>query len=227
MKEPSIPLSFELLHQKVEQYIKQSSRELPGVVERVAFWIGWAGAGVGLIVASTTPRWFTPEFALPVVRAGLGVEIAGFAISMALMLKREVPKLWQARKQHAREMDADFRGYREIVTGLERYPKEERSERLRFVRALRNNMSYRLGLAMGGIERLGVFPVLLALYLQFKDWEWGNWDAMFDVNLLGGFLIWAIVLLYGVGWMVIGLKVRLDTYESLLDESLQHSARSD
>ena len=87
-------------------------------------------------------------------------------------------------------------------------------------------MSYRLGLAMGGIERLGVFPVLIALYLQFKDWKWGDWAALADVNLVAGLLIWAMVLLYGVGWILIGLKVRLDTYQSILEESLQGEPHS-
>jgi hypothetical protein len=221
VKEFLVPLTFELLHQRVEQYIKRSKRELPGIVERAAFWIGWAGAGFALIAASTTPRWFAPQSALPFVTAGLVIELAGFAISLLLMLKREVPKLLRVRQQHAQEMDSDFQSYREIIAWLERYPVDERRERFRFVRDLKNKMSYRLGLAMGGVERLGIFPVLVVLYLQFRDWEWGSWGALTEINLVGGLLIWAMVLLYGMGWMVMGLKVRLDTYESLLEESLQ------
>ena len=221
MKEPLNPLSFELLHERVGQFVKQSSQELPSTIERVAFWIGWGGAGLGLIAAAATPRWVSAESMLPFAAAGLGIEVAGFAISMALMLKREVPKLWQARRHHAKEMDSDFRCYRELVDWLERYPRDERSERLRFVRNLKTNMSYRLGLAMGGVERLGVFPVLVALYLQFKGWKVGDWRALVDVNWAGGLVIWAMVLLYGAGWMLVGLKVRLDTYELLLEESLQ------
>lgn len=75
MKDPQIPLSFELFHKRVEQYIKQSSRELPGIVERVMFWIGWAGAGLGLLVASTTPRWITPVKKRGQVHFWLGVKI--------------------------------------------------------------------------------------------------------------------------------------------------------
>lgn len=221
MKSPQVPLTFELLHREVEQYVKQSSRDLPGLVERCAFWIGWAGAGFGLVAASTAPRWFSAESVLPYAKAGLLIEITGFAVALALMFTRELPKLWRARRQHAEEMEVDFKKYREIVAWLRSYPLDVRQRRHRFVRSLKNNMTYRLGLATGGVERLGIFPVLVALYFQFKDWEWGNWAALGEVNLVGGLLIWAMVLLYGLGWMLVGLKVRLDTYESLLEESLQ------
>jgi hypothetical protein len=42
-----------------------------------------------------------------------------------------------------------------------------------------------------------------------------------DVNLVGGMLIFAMVLMYVVGWMLMGIRTRLDTYVSLLEAALR------
>ncbi|RDY66904.1 hypothetical protein DX912_11415 [Lysobacter soli] len=82
-------------------------------------------------------------------------------------------------------------------------------------------MGERMGLLLGGIQRLGVLPLLIALYLQFRNWEWGDWAGAFDVNLLAGLLIWAMLLLYAAGWLLVGLRTRLDSYVGLLETSLR------
>jgi hypothetical protein len=87
-------------------------------------------------------------------------------------------------------------------------------------------MTFRLGLLTGGVERLGVLPVLIALYFQFKDWKFGYWQALGQVNLAGGLLLWALLLLYLGGWWLIRLKLRLDTYEMLLAEAVRRSGKA-
>ncbi|KAF1722452.1 hypothetical protein CSC75_03120 [Pseudoxanthomonas wuyuanensis] len=82
-------------------------------------------------------------------------------------------------------------------------------------------MSERMGLLLGGIQRLGILPLLVALYLQFRNWEWGDWTSAFDVNLVAGLLIWTMLLLYAGGWFLVGLRFQLDAYVSLLESSLE------
>ncbi|QHB73822.1 hypothetical protein GQ674_08960 [Stenotrophomonas sp. 364] len=79
----------------------------------------------------------------------------------------------------------------------------------------------RMGLMYGGRQRLGPFPLLLALYLQFRGWKWGEWGAVFDVGWVGALLIFGLTLLYLLGWMLIGQRIRLDTYVALLEASIQ------
>jgi hypothetical protein len=98
--------------------------------------------------------------------------------------------------------------------------RQNNEERLRFVQSLRTNMDNRMGVVFGGVQRLGIFPLLIALYFQFRDWKWGDWGAAFDVNLFAGLLILAMLLMYGMGWLLVGLRTRLDTYASVLQESL-------
>ncbi|TQD40317.1 hypothetical protein FKV25_14585 [Lysobacter aestuarii] len=82
-------------------------------------------------------------------------------------------------------------------------------------------MDRRMGLVFGSVQRLGVFPLLVALYLQFRDWTWGDWTSAFDVNLVEGILVFAMFVLYGTGWLLIGLRTRMDTYASVLRESME------
>ncbi|AWH39260.1 hypothetical protein C1929_10655 [Stenotrophomonas sp. ZAC14D1_NAIMI4_6] len=83
----------------------------------------------------------------------------------------------------------------------------------------------RMGLMYGGLQRLGPFPLLVALYLQFRNWHWGDWTGVFDIGWAGVILIFAMVMLYLVGWILIAQRTRLDTYVSLLEASLQEPTK--
>ncbi|WP_237772050.1 hypothetical protein [Stenotrophomonas maltophilia] len=79
----------------------------------------------------------------------------------------------------------------------------------------------RMGLMYGGVQRLGPFPLLVALYVQYRSWEKNGWAGVFDVGFAGGILIFAMILLYAMAWLLIGQRIRLETYISLLEASLQ------
>lgn len=94
-------------------------------------------------------------------------------------------------------MDDEFNHWKRLVARLRQFPKTERQHRLRYANQLRTGMIDRTGLMYGGLQKLGPFPVLIALYLQFRNWKWGNWAGAFDVSLVAGLLILSLVLLYG------------------------------
>jgi len=74
-------------------------------------------------------------------------------------------------------LDADYVGYRQLVDWLCSFPPQEVARRQRYLRDRKATLGYRLGLFTGGMERLGVLPVLVVLYLQFKDWGFGDWES--------------------------------------------------
>lgn len=108
-----------------------------------------------------------------------------------------------------------------VIADLRGFPSAQREQRLRYVSTLRTSLIDRMGLMYGGRQRLGPFPLLLALYLQFRGWKWGEWGAVFDVGWVGALLIFGLTLLYLLGWMLIGQRIRLDTYIALLEASIQ------
>lgn len=214
-------LSFSWLHENVAAYVARSHAPKRSRVERWSLWTGVGAAGTGLIVAALSPRWIAPQPAVLVLSLCLAIEIAGFAVHLFLLGKRELPQLIMPRLTHAKEMDFDFSYWRQLIGELRGFPRADLEDMLRFARALRDGMNERMGLVYGGFQRLGIFPVLVALYLQFRNWEWGDWASAFDVNLVGGLLIWMMVLLYAMGWLLIGLRTRLDTYVNLLEGAVR------
>jgi len=214
-------LNFSWLHQKVAAYVAHSLYKKPSRVERASVWIAVAAAGLGLFVGALHPRLLSAQTASTATTACLVVELAGFAIHLVLMAQRELPQLLKPRLTHAAEMDFDFAYWRQLVAEIRGYPRSQREEMLRFAGALRDRMNERMGLVYGGFQRLGIFPVLVALYLQFRNWELGDWASAFDVNLVAGLLIWMMVLMYAAGWLLIGLRTRLDTYVNLLEGAVR------
>ena len=219
-------LTFDWLYQQVQLYAKHSVYTQASSIERWSFRIGLLAAAIGIIAAVTPARWLDPTVALPVTLVCVCIEIGGFLLGFVLQTRRDLRQYTQPRLSHAREMDADFTKWRALVHHLRTFPRQQREERLRFVSTLRTRMTDRMGMMYGGLQRLGPFPLLIALYLQFRHWKWGDWSAVFDVTFIEAVLIFAMVLLYAVGWLLVGLRVRLDTYVSLLEASLHEGAAS-
>jgi hypothetical protein len=213
-------LTFAWLYARVQDYVASTSKPGQSRIERWSFWVAMGAAGAGLIVGATWTHWLPPTAALLAVKVLLATELVGLLLSVGLMLIREASQFLRSRQVHADEMDVDFGKWLGLVVELRQFSPEQRGARLRFVQSLRTNMDNRMGVVFGGVQRLGIFPLLIALYFQFRDWKWGDWGAAFDVNLFAGLLIFAMLLMYGMGWLLVGLRTRLDTYASVLQESL-------
>ncbi len=76
-----------------------------------------------------------------------------------------------------------------------------------------------MGLFIGSLQRLGILSLLAILYVQFKDWRFGDWQAFGQVHMVGGLLLWALFLAYLIAWWLVGLGARWDAYEALLIEA--------
>lgn len=211
-------LTYAWLHRRVQAFVSSNSRPPASRLERGSFWVGMGMAGIGLLVANLAQPTLV---VLWTIRTCLVLEVVGLTISIALTVRRHLPEFRRPRESHADEMDADYIKWQRLVQEVRGFPREQREARLRYVSELRQRMTERMGLMYGGLQRLGVFPVLIALYLQFRDWRWGDWAGAFDVNLFAGLLIWSMLLLYGMGWLLVSMRGRLDSYVSLLEESLR------
>lgn len=216
-------LTFHWLYQRVQGLVDHSIYPKAGRVERWSFRVGLAAAATGLLGGLIPERWTPDDMALPLVLTCLFVEIGGFILGGAFTARRQFREFTQPRLSHAREMDSEFSQWQSVVADLRDFPRGEREQRLRYVATLRTGMIDRMGLMYGGLQRLGPFPLLIAFYLQYRGWKQGNWAGVFDVGWAGAVLIFTIALVYLLGWMMIGLRVRLDTYVALLEASIQES----
>lgn len=214
-------LTFQWLYRRVQGLMDTSIYPKPGRVEKWSVRVGVGAAGIGVLTSLVPDRWLPGDVALIVVMACLVVECAGFVLGGILAARREIRQYIQPRLSHAMEMDGEFAHWQEVIADLRAFPRAQRQQRLRYVSSLRTSMIDSMGLMYGGLQRLGPFPLLLALYLQFRGWKWGEWGAVFDVGWTGALLIFGLALLYLLGWVLIGQRVRLDTYVALLEASIQ------
>ena len=214
-------LTYSWLYEQVQTWANQSIYPKASRVESWSFRFGLLAAGIGLLAAAASPSIIPPIQAAVITSICLLIEVVGFLAGGLLAAKREWRQYAKPRLSHAEEMDGEFNHWRTLIVSLRAFPRNQREERLRFVTALRQGMTERMGLVYGGLQKLGPFPVLAALYLQFRNWEWGDWAGAFDVNLVAGLLIFAMVLLYAAGWVLVAVRTRLDTYVGLLEAALQ------
>ena len=214
-------LTFQWLYQRVQGLVDHSIYPKAGRVEKWSVRVGMAAAATGVLTSLVPERWLPVSVALTLVVICLIVEIIGFVLAGILAARREIRQYTQPRLSHAREMDNEFAHWHAVIGDLRTFPRVQREQRLNYVRNLRTNMIDRMGLMYGGLQRLGPFPLLVAFYLQFRGWKWGDWGATFDVGWVGALLIFGMTFLYLLGWVLIGQRVRVDTYVALLEASVQ------
>jgi hypothetical protein len=65
-----------------------------------------------------------------------------------------------------------------------------------------------------------ILPLLAVLYLQIKDWSFGDWKGLLNhVHLIGNALLWIFLITYCIAWWGARAKRRLEVYEALLTET--------
>ena len=199
----------------IDAYAAATKGSLPGSVERYAFVIGVVGTVIALVTSALSPQYLSVWWGV----GGVAVELTGFAVFLALFLKREWRSFRNSKRDYAIELDRDFGKYMGYVRQLQNYPRNQRDRMLRYIQARRKIMHSRMGLVTGGMERLGVMPLLAALYLQFKDWRLGDWAALGEVTFVQGFLAVSLLGIYVASWGLILLYSRTEAYELLLIEA--------
>ncbi|RUL78958.1 hypothetical protein [Dyella choica] len=133
-------------------------------------------------------------------------------------------RVWRAYKRQyldfAMHLDDFYLRYRNVVDALRKCPADEVARYLRYVRDRKTTLLYRHALLSGGMEKLGILPLLALLYLQLKEWSFGDWkDLLGHVHLIGSILLWMLAIMYLVAWWGARIKGRLDVYEALLAEA--------
>lgn len=128
--------------------------------------------------------------------------------------------LWTWRADQVSQLDHDTPLFRTILMWLSQRPRTVLEEHQRVARLVLNQMSVKIGMFTGGLERLGLLPVLASAYLFFR-----NWDELMDMPYWQIMIGFGLILLYFV-MMVSNLKrIRLQLYESLLSEALAMKGR--
>jgi len=209
------PLTYALIEKKIVQYVRDVEDDRPGIVERLAF---------GTAMVSWMPLLLAAQFvksrtAALVLGACTVLLLVVLVVGVICFVRREWHTFHRRHDKLSRELDHDYDQWCELVTAMRRFPRDELARRLRYLSTRKSSLAYRMGLLTGSVQRLGILPLLALLYVQFKDWRFGDWQAFGQVHMVGSLLLWALFLVYLGAWWLVGLGTRWDAYEALLIEA--------
>lgn len=193
--------------------------EFPGdaaIFPKKAKW-GLAAAAAGALFALLCVKLFPNNAIYTTSLGSLGVvvEFVGVVVAAASQIPKKWPTFANERRDFAERLDFDLPPHLELVDWLRSFPLDQRERLSDFVSYRHARMKERLPMLTGSIERLGALPIVIALYLQFKDMQWPPHPGWMEV-----FLIFALVLGYWLSVLQISVRLRLQLYETLLSKAL-------
>lgn len=193
---------------------------------RWQYWTDMVG-GIGMIVGllpSLLVVWYTPAtWMLRLAQAGLAVTITGFFPGFARNLWSLCRSIKEGRQGFLVQWDHDYDAHQGLQIWLEGIPLETLARRRRFAAMIRDRMATKIGLLLGDLDRLGVLPLIVSIYLQVKavlseGLEIPTWQVI---------LALFVAITYLIGLWSAFLRTRIQLHESILEEALARRPRRD
>jgi hypothetical protein len=191
-------------------------REDSAIFPKKAKW-GFAVAAIGALFALLCVKLLPSNATYTAVLGSLGVvvEFAGVVIAAISQIPKKWPTFASERRNFAEQLDFDLPHHLALVEWLRIFPLDQREKLRDFVSYRHARMKEKLPILTGSIEKLGALPIVIALYLQFKDMRWPPHPSAVEV-----FLIFALVLGHWLSMLQISVRLRLQLYETLLKKAL-------
>lgn len=177
--------------------------------------VGTLGMVVGLLpsllIQFVEPKMWMADLA----RFGVWMAYIGYAPGFVRGTYVAGRALWLWRSQQVAQLDHDFDQFRALKSWVAGHPTESVTERLRFVQFAQQRMTMRLGMLAGGLEKLGVIPLIVGLLIQLK--VYADWESVPLWQVLLGLFVAITYLVAFVGSL---MRSRLQLYEAVLAEAL-------
>lgn len=182
---------------------------------RVLNAIGGVGA-IAALLPFVLVRLLTPAmWMVTLLQIGMAVMLVAWLPTIVRSVAVIGRTLWRWKTDMVVQLDHDHPHFQAIVHWLASFPADALEERLHTIQVAERQLVAKLGLLAGGVDRLGILPVLVSAYLFFR-----NWKQPLDVPawqiLLGIFLM----MLYVISTTGSLMRIRLRLFESMLADSL-------
>jgi hypothetical protein len=178
--------------------------------------VGWVGVLAGL-APSLLVKVMTPaQWMVWLATCGLWVALIAFAPGFVRNVVVLGCSMFRWRKDQVAQMDHDLIQFHDLRRWLSQFSVSATTDALRFVRQSQARLTAKVGLLAGAVDKLGIFPGLLAVVIQIKAYsaELGAtpvWQVVLAVFLASTYLIALLVSL---------MRLRLQLYEMVLVDSL-------
>ncbi len=206
------PLSFSELNRRLTSLPNYDSQS-PKADRRAT--LGLALAGVALALYMLASRLSMPKLVeLAVLGSLVCLEFVGIAIN-TWYTRHQFSSMRSPMKNFALELDHDLPHYHGILDWLQAQPLNDLERHAQMTRFRRERFTQKLPLLAGGVTTLGLIPVILALYLQAKEFVAGRHLTWLD--FIAGLLL---LLMYGLSWLSALMKSRLEAMDMYLQDAL-------
>jgi hypothetical protein len=200
----------------------QKIPEGPAGVLNTPLWIfalnvlGWIGVVAGLAPSLLVKVMSPAQWMVLLAKGGLWLALLSFAPGFVRNIILIGYSMFRWRKDQVAQMDHDLLQFHDLRRWLAQFSISATTDALRFVRQNQARLTAKVGLLAGAIEKLGIFPGLLAVVIQIKAYsaELGAtpaWQVVLAMFLAGTYLIALVVGL---------MRLRLQLYEMVLIDSL-------
>jgi Flp pilus assembly protein TadB len=206
-------LTFSALEQRIEKISEHPSyRMAPSRRSRWGNGIGMLAGLSGLILVKVLP---TSPTLLVTAIVLLVVEVAAFAVALVAELPTLNLRPSSERREYAETLDHDMPHHMELIDWIGGFPQERLKAMSAFASHRLDRFRNKLPLLTGSLEKLGFLPLATALFLQFNDMRWPPHLSWPEIILIG-----ALMLVYWTSMLQVGLRFRLELYDTLLKRAL-------
>jgi hypothetical protein len=182
---------------------------------RVLNVVGGVGATVALLPFVFVKLMTPAMWMVTMLRIGMAIMLVMWLPTIVRSIGVLGWTLWRWKNDMVLQLDHDHPHYQSILRWLATFPADALAERLRTVQLAERQLVAKLGLLAGGVDRLGILPVLVSAYLFIRNWnqpfDLPGWQILLGIFLMGLYLISATGSL---------MRIRLRLFESMLADSL-------
>ena len=206
-------LTFGALEQRIEEIPEHPSYSM--APSRRFLWgngIGMLAGLSALILYKVLPAGLT---ALIVAIVLLVVEIVAFLVAWTAEAASFNLRPSAERQEYAETLDHDMPHHLELIDWIKGFPRDRLEAMSAFATHRLDRFCSKLPLLTGSLEKLGFLPLATALFLQFKDMRWPVHLDWAEIILIG-----ALMLVYWLSMLQLGLRFRLELYDTLLKRAL-------
>lgn len=184
-------------------------------------WMRWAdlvgmlGLVIGLLPSLLILFLVPQQWMVTLARVGMTVIAVGWVPVTLYRALQVIRSMGNWRAEQAEQLDHDFAEWSRLCEWVASHPRELLEKQMRWVQRGQSRLTSKLGFLSGGVERLGVLPLLIALAVQAQIagdvLEIPRWQLL--LGLFAG-ITYVIAL---VGSL---MRLRLQLYEMTIVEAL-------
>lgn len=223
MDDPQRALCIATLDARIEGMLDGPASILK--TRRAIYWLNILGSVAivfgllpFLLVQFLTPQWWMVRVAQGGVWSA-GVLCAPGILRGLLVMARE---FWHWRIKLVQQSDHDVAQFRTLRSCLQTFPRAELEAHRNYAQFAHERLGSKLVLLMGGIERAGILPVLVAAFFLLREVDGLGIESLADVPLWQGVLAPFLVITWWIGVMAVRMRLTHELYAMVLTDALEH-----